>query len=376
VNLDQLTTPCFVLDAEKLEANIVRMAARADALGVALRPHGKTPKCAQIGRRLAGAAGGLCTSTLLEAEHYFGAGVADLFHAVAMTPAKAPRAADLVARGANLKCVIDDPGGVAAIAKAARRARVTLPLVIEIAADRYRSGVPLSGSALLDLAALIDREDGVRVEGVMSYGGASYQCSPAEAADLAEHHRQSLLEAAHRLRGAGHAVNMVSFGSTPAVLHAHTMDGMTEVRCGIYVFQDLFQAAIGACAIEDIAGSVLTEVISRQAHNNRFAIDAGGLALSKDRSTAGTSADAGFGLICDGETGRVINDLYVEATSQELGLVTRRSGAMIDMEAFPVGRRLRVLPNHADMTAAAYGDYPVLGPKGQVIDRLERFNGW
>lgn len=376
MTLDELPTPSFVIDTVRLEANIARMAARAQILGVGLRPHGKTPKCAEIGLRLADGGGGLCTSTLLEAERYFVAGVADLFYAVALTPAKAARAAALIAKGADLKCLIDDPGGLAAIAEATRAAGVTLPLLIEVAADDYRSGVTLNGDSLKQLASAIAAHDGLRLVGVMSYGGASYGLQPSEAAALAEHHRSTLVTAAARLRAAGYEMRIVSFGSTPAVLHAETLSGVTEVRCGIYAFQDLFQAAIGACEIGDIAGSVLTEVISRQPWNNRFVIDAGGLALSKDRSTATTDHDAGFGRICDAATGALIDDLYVQTTSQELGLVTSLSGAPIDLADFPVGRRLRVLPNHADMTAAAYGAYHLINTGGAVTGCLERFNGW
>lgn len=376
MTISTLPTPCFVIDSEKLNANVQKMASRAAQLGVALRPHGKTPKCIEIARRLASSGTGLCTSTLLEAERYFEAGINDLFYAVALTPQKAARAARLIARGGALKCLIDDAGGLAGIAAAARETQVTIPLVIEIAVDDYRSGVPLQGPGLSGLAKAIADQDGLQLVGLMSYGGASYMCAPDEAAALAERHRAALLRAADQLRAAGHEISTISFGSTPAVLHAAHLDGITELRCGIFVFQDLFQAAIGACRIEDIAGSVLTEVISRQPHNNRFVIDAGGLALSKDRSTAATAFDAGFGRVCDGQTGALIDDLFVQATSQELGLVTSLSGQVLNMDDFPVGRRLRILPNHADMTAAAYSAYHLVGERGQVLETVERFNGW
>jgi D-serine deaminase-like pyridoxal phosphate-dependent protein len=376
VNIADLPTPSFVIDTKRLAANTSRMIRRAEALGVPLRPHGKTLKCVSLVRELFGEASGLCTSTLLEAEHYFAGGVRDLFHAVALTPAKAPRAAALIAAGADLKCLIDDPDGVGDIAAVATDAGVSIPLIIEIAVDGYRSGVSLQSNHLETLAAAIKAHAGVQLEGVMSYGGASYSCTAQQASDLAERHRSTLVAAADRLRLAEHSVATISFGSTPAILHAKTMEGMTELRCGIFALQDLFQAAIGACEITDIAGSVLTEVIGRQPHNNRIVIDAGGLALSKDRSTASTANDAGFGLVCDGVSGHLIEDVYVQATSQELGLVTTRSGRALNIDDYPVGRRLRVLPNHADMTAAAYDRYYLLDSDGGFQRSVERFNGW
>jgi D-serine deaminase-like pyridoxal phosphate-dependent protein len=376
MKVDKLPTPSFVIEQTKLDANIERMAARAQALGVVLRPHGKTPKSVELVRRLLKGGSGLCTSTLLEAERYFEAGIMDIFYATALTPAKAPRAARLVAAGAKLTCLIDDDDGLTGISEAAQAAGVRIALVIEVAADDYRCGVRLEGDDLVSLAEAIAEHAALDLVGVMSYGGASYQCTPDEARTLAEHHRSTLVDAADRLRAEGHRIDRVSFGSTPAVLHAEHMEGITEVRCGIFAFQDLFQAAIGACEVSDIAGSVLTEVIGRQAHNNRIVIDAGGLALSKDRSTGLTDKDAGYGLVCDGETGELIDDLIVQTTSQELGLVASPSGTRIDIDAFPVGRRLRVLPNHADMTAAAYDRYFILGKGGDVIETVQRFNGW
>ena len=373
-DLCSLSTPSLLLDAGILQANISRMAARAAALGVPLRPHGKTPKCKEVAAALRMAGGvGLTVSTLREAEGYLAAGDRDLFYAVALAPAKVPRAAALMAMGAHLTCLVEHPDAAAAIAMEARNVDIVLPLVIEIDVDGYRSGVALSG--LLDLARTIAAQPSLSLAGVMSYGGASYGCSPAEAAMLAERHRQALVLARDELVAAGLPCPVVSFGSTPAVLHATSMDGVTELRCGIYAFQDLFQAAIGACTIDDIALSVLTTVIGVRPDRNRVIVDAGGLAMSKDLSTARTSQDAGYGLICDID-GKLIDDVYMSATSQELGLLTTFSGALLPFDRLTIGTRVRVLPNHADMTAAAYDGYHVIGGPGATLDYWERFNGW
>lgn len=120
---------------------------------------------------------------------------------------------------------------------------------------------------------------------------------------------------------------------------------------------------------------MLTTVTGRQASKNRLIIDAGGLALSKDRSTQGTGFDAGYGLVCD-EAGVRIPDLYVKSASQEIALVTTRSGAAIDLSQFPVGRRLRILPNHSCFTAAGHGEYHVVDGGATIAARWERVNGW
>lgn len=376
MRLDHLQTPALVLDREVMERNIARMAGRARDLGVPLRPHGKTPKNGQIGRLLCDAgAAGLTVSTLREAEGYFEAGCNDIFYAVALAPDKVDRVGRLIARGAKLTCLIDHGDAVAQVAERARRCGTVVPLVVEIDVDGYRAGLRNKNGALRAIARQIVETDGVSFAGIMSYGGASYGCSPTEAAALAETHRQALLGSVAELHSDGIECAMVSFGSSPAMLHARSMEGVTELRCGIYIFQDLFQAAIGACGIEDIAISVLTTVIGHRPDLNRIIVDAGGLAMSKDLSTSRTTQDAGYGLVCDSE-GRLLADLFMINTSQELGILTTKSSAPLPFAELPIGTRLRILPNHADMTAAAYEGYHVLEPGTARLVYWERFNGW
>jgi D-serine deaminase-like pyridoxal phosphate-dependent protein len=120
---------------------------------------------------------------------------------------------------------------------------------------------------------------------------------------------------------------------------------------------------------------VLTTVVARQPRQQRLFVDAGGLALSKDRSTAGHAFDAGYGLVCDLD-GQPIPGLIVSAASQEMGTVTSRDGVPIDPDAFPVGRRLRILPNHSCFTAAAHPRYQLVDGGTEVTAVWDRVNGW
>lgn len=374
--LQDLPTPALVLDKSKMDRNILKMQAVSKRLNVPLRPHGKTPKNVEIGRELvANGAVGLTVSTLREAEAYFSGGVTDLFYAVALAPAKVERVAALIKAGATITCLVDHPNAAAKIAREARRLGVTIPLAIEIDVDGYRAGLPDLNGAIETLTQQIVQEEGTSFAGIMSYGGASYNCTPPEAHDLAEKHRQKLIDVRNRVNALGIDCPMVSFGSSPATLYAETMEHITELRCGIYVFQDLFQAAIGACTIDDIAISVLVSVIGLRPDRNMIIVDAGGLAMSKDLSTARTNHDAGYGLVCD-INGRLIGDLHIATTSQELGLITSLSGAPLPFDDIEIGTRLRILPNHADMTAAAYDGYHVVNGGNQIVNYWERANGW
>lgn len=372
-----LETPCLMLDSGIMSRNIARMATRCRELGVALRPHIKTPKSLPVARRLlAAGACGLTASTLKEAENLGSAQIEDIFYAVALDAAKVHRAAMLLSRNVQLSCLTDSLAGARQIVDRARSERCLLPLWIEIDVDHYRTGIEPGSPDFEPLVRLVSESGYTRLRGIMSYGGASYGYDdPGAVTQLSERHRAALLRAADRIEAWGFPRPPLSFGSTPAVLHARSLAGIDEVRCGIYVFQDLFQAGIGACTRADIALSVLATVIGHLPQTNSLSIDAGGLALSKDRSTQGRSFDAGYGIICDEARGRPIHDLFVKAVSQELGIVTSQSGKPLDFAALPIGSRVRILPNHADMTAAAYETYHVV-EDGQVQDIWRRTNRW
>jgi D-serine deaminase-like pyridoxal phosphate-dependent protein len=167
---------------------------------------------------------------------------------------------------------------------------------------------------------------------------------------------------------------VVSVGSTPTALFARDFVGVTEVRAGVYVFFDLVMAGLGVCREDEIALSVLTSVIGHQAERGQLIVDAGWMALSRDRGTQSQRVDQGYGLVCD-EAGAVIGDLIVVSANQEHGIIARRGGGPLDMEDFPVGTLLRVLPNHACATAAQHGSYQLLDG-GEIRNAWPRFGGW
>jgi D-serine deaminase-like pyridoxal phosphate-dependent protein len=375
--LNDLPTPCLVLDRPRLQRNIDRMADRAQALGIPLRPHLKTPKSIDVARLLlARQARGITVSTLAEAEHFAAHGLHDQFYAVPLSPDKVPRVAALMRAGTTLQCVAHDAEAVGALAAQAAAQGIVLPLIIDVDIDHHRSGIVAGDPAFGAMARAIHAAPSLALRGIMIYAGASYDAPDTEAiAALAERIRAGGVAARDALRAAGLPCEVVSYGSSPGTLFARSLEGVTESRAGVYPFQDLFQAGIGACTVDDIALSVLTTVVGRQPAQRRIFIDAGGLALSKDRSTAGHAFDAGFGLVCD-EDGRAIDDLVVSAASQELGTVTSRSERPIDMAGFPVGRRLRILPNHSCFTAAAHPRYHVVDRGREVAAVWERINGW
>ena len=166
----------------------------------------------------------------------------------------------------------------------------------------------------------------------------------------------------------------LSVGSSPSATHMARADGLTEIRAGVYTASDLFQAGIGVQAEGDIAVSVLASVIGRNEARRRVVVDAGGLALSKDRSTAALPRDLGYGVVLDLDGRPSFGRLIVNGVHQEHGEIDG-----VSPEAFarlPIGAKVRVLPNHVCMTAAPYDHYLVVDGSSEMIDRWDKISGW
>ncbi len=366
--LHDLQTPCLVLDRVKLARNLKRMSETMRRHGVALRPHLKTAKSADVARLATeGEAGGITVSTLAEAEYFASHGFRDIFVAAAQPPAKLDRAAELISRGVVVTLVTDHPDGAAAIAAHEAAFRV----LIEIDSGDRRAGLNCSNPVIIEIGRIL----GNKLAGVMTHAGHSYSCRNVECIkQVAEDERIAVVTAAGLLRDAGLECGVVSVGSTPTMTHAERLDGVTEARPGVYMFHDLFQAEIGSCSRDDIAVTVLASVIGVKAEEERFLVDSGALALSKDRSTQATVHDRGFGEVWDIDGGRTLDDCFIERVFQEHGVAVDSGAA--DLAGIRIGTRLRIGPNHACLTAAAYDRYYVVDGGIEVTAEWDRVNGW
>ncbi len=372
-----LGTPALILDRAVLARNCAAMAARMASHGLRLRPHLKTAKSAEVAKlATAGQFGGITVSTLAEARYFADRGFRDITYAVGIVPAKLDEVAALERAGARLTLIADSAEAVAGAAERAAALDVYFRLLIEVDTGGQRGGVPPETGELIDLGRAIEAAPGLALEGVLTHAGHSYHCRGVEEIRaVAEAERAGVALAARRLREAGLPCPVVSAGSTPTAVHAESLEGVTEMRPGVYVFFDLDQVGIGACAIEDIAVSVLASVIGHNRRTGRVLIDAGALALSKDVSAGEFMSHVGYGLVCPAETTRPIEGLYVAEVHQEHGLIGAAEGAP-PYDALPIGSKVRVLPNHACITAAAHSAYHVVEGGPEVIARWERANGW
>jgi len=374
--LSDLETPCLLLDRAKLERNAATMLARCRDLGVVLRPHVKTPKSIEIARAThGGATGPITVSTLKEAEHFARHGYRDILYAVGIVPQKLARVSAIQREtGAVVRVVLDSVAMAQAIVASASNWAPKLEVLLELDCGEHRSGIAPDAPALLAIGACLETSPGIMFAGVVTHAGHSYTTNDiATVRAIAAHERDTAISAAQRLRRAAYPCPIVSVGSTPTILHAEHLAGVTEARCGVYALWDLAQASRGMCSLDDIAATVLATVVGHNRQRGCLIIDAGALALSKDISANTFMPAAGYGLICEAANAKPLTPLSVTQVHQEHGTVDVPDPLWF--ERLPIGTQVRVMPNHTCMTCAAYDSYYVI-VGGRVADEWGRIHGW
>jgi D-serine deaminase-like pyridoxal phosphate-dependent protein len=342
--VNDLPTPYLCVDLDVLDCNVSRMAALAAALGVGLRPHAKTHKCLQIARRqLDAGAVGLTVATVGEAEVFTAGGCTDVFIAYPLwvDSARGARLRALAERAA-VRVGVDSAAGAAQLA---RHAGTAVQVLVEVDSGHHRSGV--APEAVLDIAAGAERA-GLAVRGVFTFPGHGYD--PARRAEAASQEAAALRTAAETLRANGFGAEVVSGGSTPT---AAITDGsaLTELRPGVYVFNDAQQVELGAYQTADVALTAVATVVSHA--DGHMILDAGSKVLGADRQPWAT----GFGRL------PLIPEARVTALSEHHATVVLPPGAAVPS----LGSRVAVIPNHV-CTAVNLADELVITRAGAVVD--------
>jgi D-serine deaminase-like pyridoxal phosphate-dependent protein len=378
MNITDLPTPSLLIDSDKMAQNVARLSARIKQLGCKLRPHVKTHKSVLIADMIkdAGNTQGITVSTIKEAEHFFSAGYEDILYAVGIVPNKFSQIHDLMKRGCDIKVILDNEDTVALLAEYAKTMQCPFKILIELDVDSHRAGVKPKSESLLDIARAINKAKYLSLQGVMTHAGGSYDCFDlASQLAIAKQERDLSLLAAKRIRDHGITCNVVSIGSTPTAFAVDHLEGITEVRAGVYVLFDLVMAGLGVCNIDDIAISVLSSVIGFQKEKNWVLADAGWMAMSRDKGTSNHKIDQAYGVICDID-GQVQRNQLLVSANQEHGIIGMRDQQdALDVSQYGIGDFIRILPNHACATAAQYEHYYLLCGQ-DVIAKVESIQGW
>lgn len=373
MDLHNIKTPSLVLDVERVRRNAARMSERIKGLGATLRPHVKTHKCVEVARiQTEGGEGGITVSTLAEARAFAAHGFKDITYAIPIEPGKFDEAIELSRLCERFALITDDATVPPLLDEAARRAGVTLDLFLKVDCGYHRCGVEPEQPEALEIPRRIGDAPHLRFAGILTHAGHSYHArSHEELLALARHERDVMTDFAARLRSEGVEVPTVSVGSTPTATHYDHLEGVDEARPGNYIFFDAVQATLGSCTFADCALTVLAAVVHRDRTRRKLVLDAGAIALSKDRGAVEFDSSCGYGRVLDlegAETG-----LRVDSLSQEHGEVPVEDERLLD--ALNVGARVRVLANHSCLTAAQHTHYHVL-EGSRIVDRWEIQRGW
>ncbi len=373
MDLHTIKTPSLVLDAGRVRRNAERMSERVRRLGATLRPHVKTHKCVEVARvQTEGGPARVTVSTLAEARAFAAHGFTDITYAVPIEPGKFEEAMELARLCERFSLITDDASVPPLLDEAARRAGLTLELFLKVDCGYHRCGVEPDTPEALEIPRLIDGARNLRFAGLLTHAGHSYHArSREELLAIARRERDVMAELAARLRADGVEVPTVSVGSTPTMTHVDHLEGVDEARPGNYIFFDAFQATLGSCGFGDCALTVLASVVHRDRARRKVVLDAGAIALSKDRGPSEFDSSCGYGRVLDLEgedTG-----LRVGALSQEHGEVLVEDAWLL--ERMRVGSRVRVLANHSCLTAAQHTHYNVV-EGGRVVERWEIHRGW
>ena len=336
-----LPTPALIVDLDRVDANLRRGQAYADAQGVDLRPHTKTHKSPSFARaQVAAGAAGICVAKLGEAEMMADAGLDDVFmpNTVIGTD-KAARAVALAQR-VRFAIGVDHPAQVAQLEAAAEGATTPLAVMVEVDVGAGRGGA--DPGEVAELLRRVREAAGLRARGVYAYEGFTYPARDRD--DLIARHdaaQRALLAVADAARAwiDGDArrggAPVVSLGSTPSLLAAVPLRaGITETRPGTYAFNDLQQARWASTTgrwedgLEHAAAHVLASVVSMR--GDRAILDAGSKSLTSDRAVG----HEGHGLLAE-------HGLTVARLSEEHGVVEGPG-----VERLRVGDKVRILMNH------------------------------
>jgi D-serine deaminase-like pyridoxal phosphate-dependent protein len=351
-SIHDLETPAVLIDLDRLERNIARMSARAREAGVALRPHAKTHKVPEIGwMQMRAGATGLSLAKTSEAEVFAKHGFPDLFVAYpVVSPTKADRLA-VLARRLRLTVGVDSIEGASVLGASATRAGVTLRVSLKVDSGFHRVGVD-PGDALA-VGARIAETPGLALASVFTHAGQAYHRSaPAEIERDSRDEARIVAAVAESLRKAGVPIETVSVGSTPTSRFGFAQPGINEARPGNYVYLDRTQVGLGTCGFDECAMSILATVVSVSG-TERAVLDSGSKTLALDMLRPKPD---GYGLVIGTES-------RLSGLSEEHGVVAVAKG-----DAFRIGQRVRVLPNHACVVSNLHDR--VYGVRGERVETV------
>jgi D-serine deaminase-like pyridoxal phosphate-dependent protein len=344
--LSDLDTPSLLIDLDEMARNIGEMAAVARTAGVRLRPHTKTHKSPEIARmQLDAGASGITVAKLGEAEVMVDAGIDDVLIAYPLVgERKLARLRALMER-AQVRTTTDSVEVAEGLGRVGRDRGRDVEVLVEVDTGLHRVG-RAPGAPTVEVVQQVARVPGVEVVGLLTHAGHAYRSANAvELRVAAEREALDLVETGAACAAAGIELREISVGSTPTARIGAGVPGVTEIRPGTYVFNDVQQMRLGLATEATCAARVLATVVAHPAPD-RFVLDAGTKAFSSDGADG--PPFPGRGVV----VGRP--ELRLDFMSEEHGV-----GSLTGEDDVRIGDRLEVIPLHVcscvNMFDVAYG---------------------
>lgn len=330
--INDLETPALLIDLDRLERNLDRVAAYAREHELRVRPHTKTHKTPEIGRmQLDRGAVGLTVAKTTEAEVMLASGSPDLLVAYpVLGKQKLERLAE-VARHTNVTVAFDSIEAADGLNEIAGAKGLRFGVLVEANLGMNRVGLA-PGPQLMKLAAHVAALPHLELKGFNFYPGNVWP-PDADAQAKFQEIQQGVARVREDFERAGLPLGIVSGGSSPTLFRSHEIEGLNEIRPGTYVFNDGDMVAAGHCSWNDCAASVLTTVISTPREGYGL-LDGGSKTLSSDQIPA--QAPPLYGRIVEAPAARIykLNEEHAHVDFREAGERPR------------IGDRVRVIPNH------------------------------
>jgi D-serine deaminase-like pyridoxal phosphate-dependent protein len=328
----ELTTPALTVDLDVLDRNLERMAAFCREHKIGLRPHTKTHKTLELAKRqLERGAIGLTVAKVGEAEVMTRAEPAEILVAFPIFGAAKLKRLAALSTACRILISLDSEATARELSAAASAQQAAFGVLVEFDAGLGRCGLE-PGPACVELARIIQKLPGLEFRGLMTYPGNIWGTAQ-EREKVSESVAQAVRRALAAFEAERLPVEIVSAGSTPSAALSDRIHGITEIRPGTYVYNDLNTYYQGACTMGDCAARVVATVVST-AVPNRAIIDAGSKTLSSD--LLGSGPRTGYGLVVEAPNARLVK------LNEEHGYVdTTDSG-----HDFRVGEVVTVIPNH------------------------------
>jgi D-serine deaminase-like pyridoxal phosphate-dependent protein len=340
-NDQALDTPATLVNLDMVEDNLKRMADFARTSNLNLRPHIKSHKNLYMAKKQVDyGASGICVATASEAEVMAQLEVDLMLAYPIVGQAKLNRVRPILSMG-RLSLVADSSQVLEEYIDFASTTSITIPVFIEVDTGMNRSGA--LPDEVIQLAKRVLLAKNLVFKGIMTHAGHAHNADDKDGiAEIARYEARVMGDLRSQLEKLGASDFVVSAGSTITSPYLKASDGITEIRPGTYIYNDLRTMERWSCTRDQIAVVTLATIAS--ARGSRITVDAGSKTL-----TTSFLPTFSYGQL------REDKSAMVSRISEEHGVIDLHEGS----QRYSVGDRISILPIHVcvwmDLQSEIYG---------------------